>query len=206
MDKNNWKDGLLVYKDYLIAGRKTLVETVTIPNNIKYIAGYAFNECENILNVVLPEGLEHIGKFAFAGCNTLESINLDEISIKTIEAYAFSNCSSLISVNFSKNLVSIGRSAFEYCSQLKEIHFVGESMCEIIGNNAFYFCQELKHINIPGSVANVGNYAFYQCKIERIDIDSIESWNNIVWGIDSLNPTNVNEIKLFINGIQVGVL
>ena len=70
------------------------VKTIVIPKEITCIDDWAFNSCENLEGIELPEGLGSIGWMAFAGCRKLKSITLDE-KVTRIGEDAFVNCRKL---------------------------------------------------------------------------------------------------------------
>lgn len=77
-------------------------ETVRVPDGVRAIASSAFsNRGEKIsapLRVVLPEGVKKIEQFAFENCETLRSISRPE-SMEWIDNRAFHNCENLVEAN-----------------------------------------------------------------------------------------------------------
>lgn len=49
---------------------------ITLPNSIKNILPGAFYQCTGLTEIIFNEGLEILGRYALAGCNSLESIVL----------------------------------------------------------------------------------------------------------------------------------
>lgn len=73
--------------------------TVTDPNtlitySVNEIADYAFQNCSNLINIILPNTLIRIGKYAFDGCSSLTNIKIPA-STTIIDDYCFQNCSVL---------------------------------------------------------------------------------------------------------------
>ena len=87
-----------------------------------------------ISNVVIPEGVVHIGDFAFNGFSNLSYVTLPN-SIKTIGRGAFGDCLLLKSINIPDGTKEIGSSAF-------------------LG------CKNLKYVDIPHSVDYIGDTSF----------------------------------------------
>lgn len=58
------------------------------------IGEFAFDYCNSLTNIVLPESLISIGTHAFYNCSSLKSITIGS-GLKTIENYAFSQCPNL---------------------------------------------------------------------------------------------------------------
>lgn len=80
------------------------------------IPNHAFESCNALTSITVPEGIETIGTAAFAGCTQASSITLPD-SLVTIEDRAFM-CSidganrSLTSLTIPENVKNIGASAF----------------------------------------------------------------------------------------------
>ena len=77
---------------------------------------------------------------AFDGCNSLETVTIPE-GIVSIEQSAFSYCNSLTSVKIPESVKFIGNLAFLSCTKLKDIS-IGSSLDEIeygiLWNTAYY--------------------------------------------------------------------
>jgi len=155
-----------------------------------YAANPVFKETEIYLNgevirdLVVPEGVTHIGAYNLANCTTIESVTLPQ-SLKWIGTEAFRNCgfttvgpatgdydikisgdvpsgmpTSITSVEFPESTTSIGGSAFSSCTKLTSI-IIPENI-KTIGGGAFSGCKNLKNIKIYGNVTFSGG-AFYGC-------------------------------------------
>ena len=117
-------------------------------------------EKENILSVVIEEGVNSIGAYAFSGFSNLTSVTIAD-SVKGIWERAFYGCSSLSAVDLGENLGTIGPAAFAYCSSLESIT-LPESLTDI-SESAFESCTELASIVIPDSVTWIIDNAFRNC-------------------------------------------
>ncbi len=78
----------------------TSLETITLPDSLRIIEGFAFEDCTSLKTVNLGAYLEEIGIEAFKNCTVLESITFPD-SLKMIGDNAFSGCDSLVSAGFS---------------------------------------------------------------------------------------------------------
>jgi len=126
-------------------------------------------------------------------------------SVTSIEEYAFKDCTGLVIVTIPKSVTSIGVRAFYYCKELTHINVdsdnseysaekgvlynkdktilhtysagktdtsfnIPDSVTNI-GNSAFFDCNNLVGVTIPNSVTSIGDYAFYYCSnLVRINI------------------------------------
>ena len=119
-----------------------------------------------------------IGDTAFEDCNSLIEIKLPE-TIKTIGSGAFSGCTSLSRINIPNNVYSIGGGAFMDCYNIKELKL--PDGIKTIGNMTFCNCYSLETINIPKGVTLIDNFAFCNCKSLK-EITIPENVNKIETG------------------------
>ena len=82
--------------------------SITIPNSVTSIGGWAFRYCHKLTSVQLPSSLKSIGQEAFCECELLTSITIPA-SVEQIRRAAFSGCYSLSTViSLSENPIEIG--------------------------------------------------------------------------------------------------
>ncbi len=81
--------------------------------NIKEIGASAFQGCNTLLSITLPEGLEKIGDLAFASTKITE-IKLPS-TLDSLGSSAFADCHELRTVEF-KSWPLIGANAFQNCN------------------------------------------------------------------------------------------
>jgi hypothetical protein len=116
---------------------------------VNEIKEWAFQNCDLLTNVKLPETIKYIRYSAFSGCTDLVSINIPH-HIKEIEGAAFSGCSSLTSITIPAGIKEISNGLFGGCKSLKNVHLpIGLTS---IGEGAFKNCKSLASIDIPESV------------------------------------------------------
>lgn len=82
-------------------------------------------------------------------------------NIKTTGSSAFYNCQQLESVTLNSNLETMGSYTFEYCYKLANANFQDTKLTKIPAG-CFYMCG-LTEVNIPATITEVGNSAFYGC-------------------------------------------
>ena len=126
---------------------------------ITRIGNYLLGSFENLKDVKLPNGLLEIGEGAFFDCNNLMNIDLPE-KVRLVERSAFSN-TGISAMNWPKNATSIPDGAFVY-TNLKEFT-VPEGVTEI-NLQAFYGCTDLIKISISRSVTYIGSDVFANCR------------------------------------------
>lgn len=151
------------------------VESVTIPDNVRYIGKTTFGSCASLTSLAIGSGvttIESDGSFGlFRGCSSLESITVDENNtvfdsredcnaiIRTETNELFAGCKG---TKVPDSVVSIGTSAFWGCSGLESV--VLPDNMESIGKFAFEGCSGLTELIIPDSVTSIGGRAFTNCE------------------------------------------
>ncbi len=172
----------LYYADNLYLN-DTLVEELTIPNdvvsigdnafscygsltsviitdNVKSIGNYSFAGCSNLASVVIPDSVTNIGECAFYGCSSLISVKIPN-SVTSIGIKAFQNCSKLASVTISDSVTNVSQSMFYRCGSLTSVT-IGTGVTSI-GNNAFFGCSSLTSVKLPDNLTSIGISAFAEC-------------------------------------------
>ncbi len=107
------------------ASDKTLT-TYTLESS-KYILAGAFEGCEALQSITIPEGTLEIGASAFAGCSALVSVNFAD-SILKIGNNAFDGCVKLGSISLPESLVTIGSYAFRNCYEVSNRVVIHENV------------------------------------------------------------------------------
>ena len=125
------------------------------------IAQQAFAYRDDIVNVVVGDGITEIGRLSFIGCENITSVILPD-SITVIDGRAFEECISLASINIPDGVTSIGDTTFYDCTSLTSIT-LSESLTSIDGL-AFGGCTALTEVTVPAATPpTIGNDPFYGC-------------------------------------------
>lgn len=109
------------------------IESVTMPDGMKTIDGFAFALCQKLNIVNIPEGVTTIGKNAFFGTFALTELELPE-TLETIDINAF-NASAIEEIIIPENVKSVGEFAFSGCGSLTSVQFMGSKTK--VASNAF---------------------------------------------------------------------
>ena len=166
------------------------IEKLVVQEGVTTIGNCAFRSYDNLAEVILADGLQSIGDEAFQRCYALTSVVLPE-GLQTVGDMAFQYCDALISVTFPTSLTDIGEEAFAECDALEQIVVTEGNPVYHSGNGsnvlvetetgklvlgcknstipdgvteiAPYALQyvEAETLEIPESVVNIGEYAFY---------------------------------------------
>jgi hypothetical protein len=147
-------------------------ENTLIPNTVVSIANKAFSSSD-IMAVIIPESVRHIGKNIFDSCEVLAHI----VVSRSNPVYdSREDCNAII--HSASNTLICG------CKNT-----VIPNGVSVIDECAFFGCRGLTTINIPNSVHTIKEYAFAHCKnLTKIEIpDSVTSINaNAFHGCDKL--------------------
>ena len=76
------------------------LETVILPDTVRFIGESAFEDCKSLRGIFLPEGITEIGSDAFRDCNHLEAICIPG-TVGAIGNNAFRGCNMLRFVFYS---------------------------------------------------------------------------------------------------------
>lgn len=153
------EEGITKLGNDVFKGCKSL-ESITLPDSLKYIGVKAFSGCTNLTSITLPDGLSDINQEAFRNSG-LESITLPGTLIGVCTG-VFYECENLTSVTLLSGINFIGDYAFFQCENLISVT-LGDGL-ESIGEDAFYGCKNLESITLPDSLDIISSLAFYGCE------------------------------------------
>lgn len=136
----------------------TLTE-VTLPNTVDEIGYQAFFKCSNLTKVIIPEGVTKIGQAAFYGCSQLTSITIPS-TITNMDT-AFSGNTALSHVTLTNGISKISSNAFERCTGLTEVEIPAsvDQICPF----AFNGCTNLKRVLLEKNIKTINVNAFKDC-------------------------------------------
>ncbi len=140
--------------------QKDNIVKVVIGDGITAIGTRAFSTCKKITSVTIPNSVLSIGEYAFANDEGLTKLTLGN-KLQTISPYAFYNCKGLTSVTIPDSVVTLGNNAFISCSSLTTV-VIGAGL-KFIGEAAFHSCSKLSNLTIGSGITEVGESAFHNC-------------------------------------------
>lgn len=187
------------------SGELVIPETVTYKDRqftVVAIASFAFDNCDNLTSISIPNCVTEIYEDGFWGCNSLESVTLPN-SVTYIGNSAFGNCESLTSVTIPNSVITIDNYAFHHCSNLTSV-MIGNSTTDI-GSYAFTNCaiNEINSLNpIPPMLINqnVFDNTVYMNATLNVPIGageaykSADGWKNF-WNIQEVDFASVGNIE-----------
>ena len=143
------------------------VKKLVVKDGVTSISASAFNTCQHLTSVKLPDSVAYIGNQAFKFCVELSSITLPS-STKSVRIETFCRCSKLASVTLPYGVTMIESRAFANCTALESIQFP-VSLSQI-GAWAFSNCEKLSSVKIPESVTSISNGAFSGCALTSVTL------------------------------------
>ena len=146
---------------------------------------------EEILNLVIPEGVTSIGQYAFRGCNQMANVTLPS-TLQSIGFGAFEDCNSIGRTRFTGT-------AAQWC----QIDFAEPSSNPInFSRNFFLGNKRVTDLVIPAGATEIKPYAFYRCNsltsvtmsddIQTIGMFAFESCDNLTTVNFSSNITYID--------------
>ena len=138
---------------------------IFLPEGMTSVPDYLFSHCSSLETIHFPSTLTTIGEHSFEFCSKLTSIALPD-SLAEIKQRGFYSCQKLETVQFGKGLREIGAYAFAYAYALKSIAL--PSLLETIGDYAFYRSLHLENVSFPSSLVSIGQYAFSKTYLGEI--------------------------------------
>ena len=133
-----------------------LLTNVQIPDTVNEIEYGAFFNCKSMLSALIPDTVKSIGNNVYYGCTLLTVVEWPN-SLPIIPAYTFKDCKGLKQFNVPNGVTAIGIAAFGN-SGIEQITLPGT--LKTIGKWAFDACKSLKSISIPSSVDFIAGGAF----------------------------------------------
>ena len=167
------------------------IETVTLHDKVTYVSGFSY--CDNLREVIIPNGVEEIGEMAFSRCNALTSIHIPS-SVK-----------------------KIGRIAFGYSPNLKTVYFDDlESMLNIeyaeaevdttssplgIAENVYVNNVKISDIVVPESITEIRPLSLVGPWLKSVRLhDKVTKIGEYAFG----NASNLTEITIPESVAEIG--
>lgn len=143
-----------------------------------------------LTSVTIPDGITSIGGYAFCGCINLTIVNIPN-TVTSIDVHAFSMCTDLTSISIPDSVTSIAECAFME-SGLTNITI--PSGVTSISSYMFKWCGNLKSVVIPDSVTSIGENVFTASGLTTVNYKGTEDqWNKITIADNNSKLTNATK-------------
>ena len=203
----------IAYKAFEGNSGNDFLQTITLPNTLESIGGYAFSNCNSLTNIVIPDSVTSIDEYAFFGCANLINIVIPN-SVTSLGDSIFAYCRGLKNATIGNGVTSLGYGVFSSCTSLTSVT-IGNSVTSI-GDGAFRGCISLIHVAISDKVNKIGVSTFFNCRSLTIycEADSKPSgwasdWNSsncpVVWDCNNNDIADDGYKYIVIDGLRYGI-
>ena len=149
------------------------ITSIEIPSSIIIIGDNVFSGCSGLKKVTLNSNFLVSKDYTYSpglkdvfGTQVEEYVLGDEIT--DIGPWAFEECSSMIGITIGSSVKSIGDGGFSGCDNLNRVivnsNFIVSKDYTISSNLKNIFGAQVKEYVLGSKVAEIGAYAFYNCK------------------------------------------
>lgn len=184
------------------------VKTVNIPATVTYnsqeytvtkIADSAFQNSNDLKEVIIPNTVTEVGKNAFQSCGKLEEVDLGE-GVTAIGNHAFQGCHNLHSILLPPGLTRIENSTFENCHGLNEI--IIPSGVTYIGEYAFHNVHSIEVIFLGSGNIDIAivNSAFTNCSNVHVTCMNTEALT-----FNGTNSNGQSDVSIFGNNASIHI-
>ncbi len=123
-------------------------KTIELPDTLKTIGEYAFQDASNLGEVRIPDSVVLVGQGAFFKCTSLKNVTLSK-NQKTLSTSMFADCSMLTEITIPEGVVAIPVNTFQRCTLLSKV-LIPASLREI-GSYAFDKCYAISDVYYSGT-------------------------------------------------------
>jgi len=196
--------------------------SLNIPEGVTQMGAYCFKACNNIQTVKFPSTLKLVREGAFDECNSIIKVSTPSIAAwcsinfdftKVWETVIDSDGNVAIAYDSEDGDYELHNPKYYYKSNpLYYSHklFIGDSLINIldipegveyIGRGSFAHCKSITAVSIPESLTTINEMAFWDCgSISNVKINSINSWNKLVYKSESMQQIVLGEKGPTIDG------
>lgn len=147
------------------------VETAVFHPDTRVICGNAFEDCDKLDDLIIPEGILSIGGFALPSLKTISF----PATMEHIDSLAFSDCRTPSEITVAEgntayksvdgNLFSYdGTRLIKYAGGSEATAYTVPDGTVIIEGNAFESAKHLTEVTLPDSVEEIQHQAFLYCE------------------------------------------
>ncbi len=149
------------------------IESVEIPEGVKYIGDHVFENCDNLKTISIPASVIDIETYTFTSTPALESITVAEgnknyYSKDGVLFYKYGSSVKIIRYPSAKegeytvpeDVVLIDIMAFENCDKLTKVTMTN---VQSIDRSSFASCGALETVVTGDKLITIGDYAFSAC-------------------------------------------
>ena len=147
--------------------RYSRLTSINVPASVVSIGSGAFQDCPNLRQATLHEGLLYLLQSAFENCPLLEDVALPN-SLRVLGDWVFNGNKSKKTYVQPPLINNVPSYICQNCENLTSVTL--HNRITKIGNNAFCGCTQLAHIDLPEGLVTVGAWSFYNCPLTQVNI------------------------------------
>ncbi len=205
---------------------ETRLREVILPKELKRIRRSAFEGCNNLVHIDLPDTVVEIGEKAFFNNVRLSYVGIGGSSqLASIGNFAFSNCAKLQRFELPASVVSVNGSAFYGATNLTAFTVrAGNKNFTAKDGVLFNYTQSTlvaypagmrEEYTIPATVLTIGDYSFGYMRFAGINLGNVQTIGNFAFANSELEsiviPDTVTamgvsafEKNFYLQSVQLG--
>lgn len=153
-------DGVPVTEIGIYAFELCTMKTLILPDSIKVIESYTFEDCPNLTSVKLPANIEYIGFHAFEDCEKLATVEFPDHLVKTAN-FTFDNTPWLEEQRKKDPLVIINDAVIDGRTCEGDVKI--PSNVKYVAAGAFQRNDKITSCVIPAGVTEIASEIFWYC-------------------------------------------
>lgn len=175
VDSLNIPDSVKYIGEYAFANCKGKISSLTLSNNLTTIENHTFENSYIAANFKFPDKLVSIGDNAFSSTYIMGDFVFHD-GLASIGSSAFQNCYGITSLKLPITLTEIKSNTFINCLSLRSVNL---NYITAFGEKCFHNCQSLLHVEFGSKVTSIGSEAFRYCYslMDIVDLSMVEKMN-----------------------------
>lgn len=208
---SNWENNVLYLGVCLVGATVDLMGDYAIKDGTKFVLSNAFNGCNNLISITVPDSVIRLGEYAFENCTSLKAVHINDIANWCKIGFDNNSANPLC---YAKNLYIDGQLAtnitipegvarvpaysFYNCESLVSVTM--PSGVDNISFSVFCNCINLETVSLPDTLTRIENSAFENCsKINTLFVEDLSKWCSVYFGNTYSNPL-LYATNVFFNG------